>query len=191
MNEGDEGEARRWQGGKGGKGRMANGERKKERGIRRKERGPTDGRMDGRLAGWRGSRRVRDGERGRKEGKRTGRCGREREVVRRGGGAKRQGETQIEREKRGRYRHAERRQTGRERETEEEEEEHEEEEKEEEEKDEVEEGDAKIGGLPLGDYPRPTSKLRRPPRDPPIQPLASLPTPPTTRELRTKINMNV
>lgn len=55
------------------------------------------------------------------------------------------------------------------------------------------EGDAKIGGLPLGDHPRPTSELSPPPspRPSPIQPLAFLPTPRATRELRTKINMNV
>lgn len=82
----------------------------------------------------------------------------------------------------------ERRRSGREREIEKEEEEKE---NAKEEKNEVEEGDAKIGGLPLGDHPRPTSKLRRTPRNPPIQSLASLPTPRATRELRTKINMNV
>lgn len=49
-------------------------------------------------------------------------------------------------------------------------------------------GDAKIGGLPLGDHPQPTD---RPPAHPrPSDPAAST-HPTATRELRTKINMNV
>jgi len=48
-------------------------------------------------------------------------------------------------------------------------------------------GDAKIGGLPLGDHPQPTV---RPPAALRSSRLAST-HPTATRELRTKINMNV
>lgn len=78
VNEGDEGEARRWQGRKGGRGWMANGRRKGEYGERREGQ-----RTDGRTADWLVGEGVEEcameKEGGRKESGRVGAGERERE----------------------------------------------------------------------------------------------------------------